>query len=70
MSRDYRQTVFLPKTSFPMKANLPAREPDILARWRKRDLYSQMREAAAGKEKFVLHDGPLTRTAIFISATR
>ncbi|HEX6143168.1 MAG TPA: isoleucine--tRNA ligase [Geminicoccaceae bacterium] len=58
MSTDYRDTVFLPKTSFPMRANLPAREPEILARWERQDLYRRLRESAAGREKFVLHDGP------------
>jgi isoleucyl-tRNA synthetase len=55
---DYRATVFLPKTDFPMRASLPMREPEILARWERQDLYRQLRESAAGREKFVLHDGP------------
>ena len=58
MSRDYRQTVFLPRTDFPMKADLPKREPDWVARWERIDLYGRLRAAAAGREKFVLHDGP------------
>ena len=57
-TRDYRDTVFLPKTDFPMKAGLPAKEPGILARWQADDLYQQVREARAGREKFILHDGP------------
>ena len=55
---DYRDTVFLPKTEFPMKAGLPAKEPGILARWLDGDLYRQLREARVGREKFILHDGP------------
>ena len=57
-ARDYRDTVFLPKTDFPMKAGLPQKEPGILARWIESGLYKQLREARAGREKFVLHDGP------------
>jgi len=55
---DYRSTVFLPKTDFPMKAGLPQKEPVILARWLEQDLYGQVRKARAGREKFILHDGP------------
>ena len=58
MTVDYRPTVFLPRTGFSMRANLPAREPEILARWRREDLYARQREAARGREKFILHDGP------------
>ncbi|MBX7459997.1 isoleucine--tRNA ligase [Qipengyuania huizhouensis] len=56
--RDYRDTVFLPKTDFPMKAGLPQKEPQILARWQDEKLYQQLREERAGREKFILHDGP------------
>jgi isoleucyl-tRNA synthetase len=56
--RDYRDTVFLPKTDFPMKAGLPQKEPGILARWQEQDIYRKTREARAGREKFILHDGP------------
>src|SRR5687768_12174733 len=56
--RDYRDTVFLPKTDFPMKAGLPQKEPGILARWESERLYQQVRQARAGREKFILHDGP------------
>ena len=56
--RDYRDTVFLPKTDFPMKAGLPAKEPGILSRWQDEGLYRQIRESRAGREKFILHDGP------------
>ncbi len=55
---DYRPTVFLPKTDFPMKAGLPQKEPAILARWEEQDLYRQVRNARAGKPKFIFHDGP------------
>ena len=55
---DYRQTVFLPKTTFPMKAGLAQKEPATLARWAAEDLYGQLRRARAGAERFILHDGP------------
>jgi isoleucyl-tRNA synthetase len=58
MTADYKTTVFLPKTEFPMRGELPKREPAILARWAKMDLYRRQREASKGREKFVLHDGP------------
>ncbi len=56
--RDWRDTVFLPKTDFPMKAGLPQKEPAILERWQKLGLYQRLREQRAGREKFILHDGP------------
>ncbi|WP_375248605.1 isoleucine--tRNA ligase [Sphingomonas sp.] len=56
--RDWRDTVFLPKTDFPMKAGLPQKEPAILARWQQMDLYRRLREERAGRETFILHDGP------------
>ncbi|MGB8039858.1 MAG: isoleucine--tRNA ligase [Pseudolabrys sp.] len=56
--RDYSETLFLPQTEFPMRAGLPQREPEILARWEKADLYRQLRDTAAGRNKFILHDGP------------
>jgi isoleucyl-tRNA synthetase len=56
--RDYRDTVFLPKTDFPMKAGLPQKEPGIAARWESKGLYQQVRDSRAGREKFILHDGP------------
>ena len=56
--RDYKDTVFLPKTDFPMKAGLPQKEPGIQARWEEIGLYEKLREARAGREKFILHDGP------------
>jgi isoleucyl-tRNA synthetase len=58
MPTDYRPTVFLPKTDFPMRGDLPNREPVILARWEEMGLYKKLREASKGREKFVLHDGP------------
>ncbi len=58
MTRDYRDTVFLPATDFPMRADLPKREPALLERWESLDLFRRLREASAGREKFVLHDGP------------
>ena len=57
-ARDYRDTVFLPKTEFPMKAGLPQKEPGIQARWEADGLYRRLREARSGAEKFILHDGP------------
>lgn len=56
--RDYRDTVFLPKTDFPMKAGLPQKEPKILARWQEEGLYDELRDARRGREKFIIHDGP------------
>jgi isoleucyl-tRNA synthetase len=58
MPTDYRPTVFLPKTDFPMRGDLPNREPVILARWEAMGLYKKLRETSKGREKFVLHDGP------------
>jgi len=55
---DYRSTVFLPKTDFPMKAGLAQKEPAILARWASEELYKRLRAARAGRERFILHDGP------------
>ncbi|MBE1236414.1 isoleucine--tRNA ligase [Phaeovibrio sulfidiphilus] len=58
MSADYKSTVFLPKTSFPMKAGLPQKEPELLARWEAMDLYTRLRHQSRDRERFVLHDGP------------
>ena len=55
---DYSSTLFLPQTDFPMRAGLPQREPEILARWEKISLYKKLREAAKGRDRFILHDGP------------
>ena len=57
-SPDYSKTLFLPQTEFPMRAGLPQREPEILGHWNKIGLYEKLREAARGRAKFVLHDGP------------
>ncbi|HET6469166.1 MAG TPA: class I tRNA ligase family protein, partial [Geminicoccaceae bacterium] len=58
MSQDYKDTVFLPRTEFPMRADLPKREPALLERWQRLGLYRRLREQARGHERFVLHDGP------------
>src|SRR5437763_5996015 len=55
---DLKSTINLPKTSFPMKANLPQNEPKILARWEETRLYDRIREARKGAPLYVLHDGP------------
>ncbi len=55
---DYKDTVFLPQTDFPMKAGLPQKEPIILAKWQEEQLYEKLRDARRGREKFILHDGP------------
>jgi isoleucyl-tRNA synthetase len=56
--RDWSETLFLPKTDFPMKAGLPEREPELLKRWARLRLYDRLREEAMGRPKFILHDGP------------
>ncbi len=58
MAANYKETLNLPKTDFPMKANLATREPEILKTWEDTHLYEQIQEARAGAELFVLHDGP------------
>ncbi|MBM3608355.1 MAG: class I tRNA ligase family protein, partial [Alphaproteobacteria bacterium] len=55
---DYSKTLFLPQTEFPMRAGLPQKEPELLARWEKIGLYEKLRAAGKGRPKFVLHDGP------------
>jgi len=57
-AHDYSPTLFLPQTDFPMRAGLPQREPEMLERWARIDLYGQQRKAGEGKPRFVLHDGP------------
>src|SRR5215470_13556299 len=57
-TRDYSETLFLPKTDFPMRAGLPQKEPELLARWQRIDIYGRLRAAGKGRTKFVLHDGP------------
>ncbi len=54
----YRDTVFLPKTDFQMRGELPKREPDMLKRWQDMDLYAQIRKTSKGKKKWILHWGP------------
>ncbi len=58
VSNNYKDTLNLPRTAFPMKANLAQREPEMLKRWEDNDLYRTVRAACAGRDKFVLHDGP------------
>ncbi|WP_404368360.1 isoleucine--tRNA ligase [Marinobacter sp.] len=55
---DYKHTLNLPETDFPMRGNLAKREPDMLKRWQALDVYGELRKAREGKEKFILHDGP------------
>ena len=55
---DYKETVFLPKTEFPMKAGLPRKEPEILQDWDDINIYQKLRETRKGQEKYILHDGP------------
>jgi isoleucyl-tRNA synthetase len=55
---DYKDTVFLPRTPFPMRGGLPTKEPELIARWAAIDLHGQLRAGAAGRPKFILHDGP------------
>ncbi len=57
-TRDYRETLFLPKTDFPMRASLPKREPDWIARWNEIGLYEKQRKAENAKGPYTLHDGP------------
>ena len=56
--RDYRPTLFLPKTDFPMRAGLPKREPEWLERWERLDMYKALRKQSEDRKRFVLHDGP------------
>ena len=58
MTPDYKDTLFLPQTDFPMRAGLPAREPDWLARWERLGIYDRLRASADGRTPFILHDGP------------
>ena len=55
---DYKSTLNLPKTDFPMQAHLPQREPEAFAAWEKEDLYGKLMQKNEGKPVFVLHDGP------------
>ncbi len=56
--KDYKHTITLPDTAFPMRGDLPKREPGMLAAWKDAGLYAQIREKAKGRPSFVLHDGP------------
>jgi isoleucyl-tRNA synthetase len=58
MAIDYSKTLNLPQTDFPMRGNLPEREPELLEFWSKEKIYEQKQAAAKGKQKFILHDGP------------
>ena len=56
--KDYKSTLNLPVTAFPMKANLAQREPEILKRWHELNIYQRLRDQAPGRARFILHDGP------------
>ena len=58
VSMDYKKTLNLPKTQFPMKANLVQREPEILQRWEEQNIYSIIRSTSQGRPLYILHDGP------------
>ena len=58
MTTDYKSTIFLPKTEFPMRGKLPEREPLLLDHWKTLGLFAKLRKTARGREKFILHDGP------------
>ncbi|MBT8419715.1 MAG: class I tRNA ligase family protein, partial [Gammaproteobacteria bacterium] len=55
---DYKDTLNLPNTKFPMRANLAKREPEMLAFWEKTDIYNRLRQVRAGRDRYILHDGP------------
>ena len=55
---DYKATLNMPQTEFPMKANLPNREPEQLKTWEAMDLYQTVQNATRGRKQFILHDGP------------
>ena len=55
---DYKNTLNLPATAFPMKANLAQREPEQLKKWEDAGIYENLRKIAAGRQRFILHDGP------------
>ena len=58
MTQDYKSTINLPQTPFPMRGDLPKREPGWLAEWEKVDRYAQIQAKTHGRPLFVLHDGP------------
>ena len=55
---DYKETLNLPKTGFPMKANLVKKEPEMIEKWDKENLYQQIRKSSEGRKHYMLHDGP------------
>ena len=55
---DYSKTLNLPETDFPMRGNLPKREPEIMEFWKTNDIYNKRQQKAEGKKQFILHDGP------------
>ncbi|MCB1509167.1 MAG: hypothetical protein KDI98_10630, partial [Hyphomicrobiaceae bacterium] len=55
---DYSQTLFLPQTDFPMRAGLPKKEPEIIERWDRLEIYKRLRAQSKGRPLYVLHDGP------------
>ncbi|MFZ5866017.1 MAG: isoleucine--tRNA ligase [Thermodesulfobacteriota bacterium] len=57
-NKDYKNTLNLPQTAFPMRANLPTREPELLKEWESQRIYDQIRSHSQGREKYILHDGP------------
>ena len=67
---DYKETLNLPKTDLPMRANLPKREPQLLEKWEKEEIYHHLQQKSTGRPKYILHDGPPYATGIFISARR
>lgn len=70
MKMDYKDTLNMMKTDFPMRANLPQREPEILKGWYDGELYEKLMEHNEGKPLFILHDGLRMQTAISISVMR
>ena len=69
MALDYRETLQITKTDFPMRGNLPQREPEIQRWWDELDIYSQVQARTKGRPKYVLHDGHLMPMAIFMLDT-
>jgi isoleucyl-tRNA synthetase len=67
---DYKDSLNLPDTAFPMRGDLPKREPQWVAQWQQKKLYQRIREISAGRPRFVLHDGRRMPTATSTSATR
>ena len=55
---DYKHTLNLPETDFPMRGNMANREPEMLKQWQEKDLYKKIRQASKGRPTFILHDGP------------